>query len=539
MEKLLLLCLLFTWSEMVKASTVRLVYVHRDSFFVPATIEQSHVSLLDTKGDEHVTLLKGCASSVFSTPISIGTQTFKVLVDTGSTTLAVAGTKCMDKNGCSNLDPVYVPSSSSQDQNMQISSTYGSGKWDGHVVLDQVSLAGFPSINMRFAVIDSAVTFFRSSYCPLTFQQTNTFQGILGLGYQRLAISGSDSYFDRLVQENQRNLDNIFTIQMCLATGRLWLGGYDETFFVPPLIWTPIIQQSWFVINVLDVKLNGNSLIPAGLSKEQAFGKVIVDSGSTALILPSKTFNVFVSMIESNENFVKNFGRGFFTAGYCSTGTGKSKMSADTLNSLLPKMQIIVPTGTSGGGILNLDPVSSYLQESWSPTLQSVIFCPGIMPNDDNDNPMTIMGWSVMNQYTVVFDKENSRIGFAPTKYCEASLVPSSSFNWYVSQWSLCEPELSTTNNVSTSESTCFHVRSTVCKNSNLETVNETNCLTLSSKPAEKSSCFSFSGICAAISSDDNQPSIFSNYVNIVMVIVLPILGLIMLFCIIRFCCCK
>src|SRR5690349_11082983 len=42
----------------------------------------------------------------FTALMTIGTQTLHVLVDTGSTTLAVAGSSC---TSCGNLSPKYIP----------------------------------------------------------------------------------------------------------------------------------------------------------------------------------------------------------------------------------------------------------------------------------------------------------------------------------------------------------------------------------------------------------------------------------------------
>jgi hypothetical protein len=130
-----------------------------------------------------------CSFQDFMIPVQIGSQVFHLLVDTGSTSLAVAGVRCTT---CSNASPVYTPGPTAQPTGQTTKAEYGDGSslrgesgdttWrherdarsDGcsrcdapvsvfaRVYTDSVSLLSgtgaslTPAVRMRFASITSA-----------------------------------------------------------------------------------------------------------------------------------------------------------------------------------------------------------------------------------------------------------------------------------------------------------------------------------------------------------------------------------------------
>jgi hypothetical protein len=152
---------------------VRVVSTQR---FTPPSMTHANdqASKLRMRLASQVTMLKGCASSIFYTPVTIGPQTFNLLIDTGSTTLAVASNQC--DSSCAGLSPTYTPSASAQDQGQGLTSLYGSGGWNGRAFLDDVTVAGLPAFQMTFGAIDNSQNFFKTSNCPPTWNQANTYQ---------------------------------------------------------------------------------------------------------------------------------------------------------------------------------------------------------------------------------------------------------------------------------------------------------------------------------------------------------------------------
>ncbi len=429
-----------------------------------------------------------CGWVQFSTPITIGTQTFSVLVDTGSTTIAVASDQC--GSACSQdgntLSPTYSPDPvSAEDQGETVTASYGSGSWTGRAFEDSVALAGFSSVGVIIGAIDSSTTFFRKSKCKNTYDTPNTYQGILGLAYGSLAIDPTQSYLDQLLKAHpDGSIQDVFAIQMCETSGRLWMSGYDAAFMnAAQLAYTPITDEKWFVIGAPSSITIGGTSIGASAS---SFGTTIVDSGTTAFILPTSAYNLLTAAISSNQNFQNYFTAGFFDQPACVSLA--SATTAD-LNAQLPAMAIVL-----NGVTLNLLPVSSYLITQYDAT-GKLFYCSGLSDAGSQGAPMTIMGYAVMNQYTTIFDRAQKRIGFAPTKYCDGTNPPAdpAGASWYASAWSVCAAATATPDD----HDSCSQSRTVVCKDSNAQTVSDASCASLT-KPALSQSCVGYSGVCGA-----------------------------------------
>jgi hypothetical protein len=99
--------------------------------------------------------LEGCPFGDFAVPVRINTTSFQLLLDTGSSTLAVAGASC---SNCQGVTPLWRPSpGSSINQSRKAISIYGDGSsWSADVWSDRVSLLS-SSVNMRIAVIQRQV----------------------------------------------------------------------------------------------------------------------------------------------------------------------------------------------------------------------------------------------------------------------------------------------------------------------------------------------------------------------------------------------
>jgi len=148
--------------------------------------------------------LTGCQSVDFSAPVTIGAQTFELLVDTGSSTLAVAGASC--SSGCSGVTPLYNDGAGAtgDDTGAAVSSQYGDGSgWTGTVWTNTVQLGDTPPLsNMAFVVQTQTTGGFYGADCNGAEPGVN--QGILGMAYEALAVVGSsglgrstDSYADK------------------------------------------------------------------------------------------------------------------------------------------------------------------------------------------------------------------------------------------------------------------------------------------------------------------------------------------------------
>jgi len=107
-------------------------------------------------------------------------QTFELVVDTGSSTLAVAGNTCT--TGCTNVSPRYLQSTHQANGAVNtmgtISSTYYDGtSWNATIWEDTVTVGTASLPDMKIGIITSAGGYFRTD---CNGDQPPPNQGIMG-----------------------------------------------------------------------------------------------------------------------------------------------------------------------------------------------------------------------------------------------------------------------------------------------------------------------------------------------------------------------
>lgn len=312
----------------------------------------------------------------------------------------------------------------------------GSGV-SGALVEAPVSIAGL-TVPLAFgSMLDASPTFERDDV-----------DGIVGFAYKQLGCNPTCvlPLFDTLVKSGQVDND-IFSLCTGAEGGTLVLGGSNPKLYSGSLTYIPIFQTA--VPMFYRIKLSGMSVngVDANLP---SFSVGIVDSGTTLLVITTsaysalrsyffknfcnvpglcvgRSFNsrssidakhpdsVDISMSNSSARVIRQDGssaahaQSWFAPGYC------VNLSDDIL-SKLPSLTIHVK-----GFDMVLDPSDYMLRHRVQNGLGSVIYrCLGIsalsgleqMPNN------VIIGNTVLRKYYVEYDRENSRMGFAPSKNC-------------------------------------------------------------------------------------------------------------------------
>ncbi|XP_075263989.1 beta-secretase 1-like, partial [Convolutriloba macropyga] len=243
--------------------------------------------------------LTGIIDEGYSASIDIGTpaQTFNILIDTGSSNLAVAGVSDY-------VSKIFLPKESEtfKWQDDRISVQYSQGYWQGELAKDQVKFSALPNrpISAKFVVID---------YSEYFFVQGTTWQGILGLGYQSIAEQNLEPFWVSYIREH--NFEDVFSLALCglvskakveegstndTAQGTLTLGGADPKLSVGEMRFTPIVRSTYFEVVITDFKVNGESLRMD--CKEYNFPRTIVDSGTTNLRLPKRVYDEVVARLK-------------------------------------------------------------------------------------------------------------------------------------------------------------------------------------------------------------------------------------------------
>jgi hypothetical protein len=131
--------------------------------------------------------LEECTPLVYKAGVTVGSQTFQMIIDTGSTTLGVASSKCTD---CG-VTPLYTPGTAAVDEGSTTTSQYGSGSWTGEIYQDSVGFTSDPTVPLKFAAITTQSMFFG----PMMCQSGGGYQGIMGLDRAKAELSGTNAFF--------------------------------------------------------------------------------------------------------------------------------------------------------------------------------------------------------------------------------------------------------------------------------------------------------------------------------------------------------
>jgi Eukaryotic aspartyl protease. len=209
--------------------------------------------------------------------ISIGTppQTFKVVLDTGSSNLWVPSSQC-SSIACF-LHSKYDSSSSStyQQNGTEFEIRYGSGSLSGFVSKDTLQIGDLKVEGQDFAEATNE---------PGLAFAFGRFDGILGLGYDTISVNKMVPPFYHMI--NQKLVDEpVFAFYLgdtnkdgdnSVAT----FGGIDESHYTGELIKIPLRRKAYWEVELNSIALGNN------VAELENTG-VILDTGTSLIALPS------------------------------------------------------------------------------------------------------------------------------------------------------------------------------------------------------------------------------------------------------------
>jgi len=205
-------------------------------------------------------------------PATLGGQSFQLLFDTGSSDLWVP--EVGYNNGARTKHNVFDPKKSStfQTDNKPFSITYGSGHTAGIAATDTFQIAGFTIDDQAFGLANNVSSDFTSS----------PFDGILGMGLEKLSTLGAPTPFDNLVSQGQVS-SSVFGFLLGRekdgTASELVLGGVDPK-FSSSLNNNKLVNQVGFWTIALDDAIVSNKAL--GLRGRSA----IIDTGTTLVLIP-------------------------------------------------------------------------------------------------------------------------------------------------------------------------------------------------------------------------------------------------------------
>uniref|UniRef100_A0A8C5PKW5 Peptidase A1 domain-containing protein n=1 Tax=Leptobrachium leishanense TaxID=445787 RepID=A0A8C5PKW5_9ANUR len=181
--------------------------------------------------------------------IDIGTppQQFRVVFDTGSADLWVPSVSCTSE-ACVNHQRFNPQLSSTyKSTNQRVSISYGTGSMDGALGYDTVTVSGLDDLKQGLILSEAESIFLSYSH----------FDGILGLGYPALSVSGVAPIFDNLWNERRIPLD-LFSVYLSSGTDSVVIfGGIDSSLYTGSLQWVPVTVQKYWQITIDSITING------------------------------------------------------------------------------------------------------------------------------------------------------------------------------------------------------------------------------------------------------------------------------------------
>jgi hypothetical protein len=353
--------------------------------------------------------LDECLPLVYTANVNIGSQTFQLSIDTGSTTLGVASSQCTDCN----VTPLYTPGTTAMDQLQTAMSQYGTGSWTAEIYQDSVGFASDPTVPLKFGAITTQMGFFgQQMFC----QSGNTYQGIMGLDRATSELPGTNAFFDQFVQA--RGIANVFATELCDTKGTLWLGGYDTTVATAAPQYTPVTTDTassyYYTVDLESITLDG-STTPISIAAGSQFPDTVVDTGTTALVVPNGVFTTLTNALAASPGFAHVFGAGtgasLFTNPQPCGGAGVTKAQID---SELPGL-----TFTFGQNPAKT--IQMAASDSWLVPISGVGWCALVtaVPSGQQFPLAAIMGSPFLRSQITIFDRANGQIGFAPHTACQ------------------------------------------------------------------------------------------------------------------------
>ncbi|KAJ5894202.1 acid protease [Penicillium taxi] len=351
------------------------------------------------------TLISLAEGEEYATSITIGTQTFEVIVDTGSsdTWVVEEGFTCIDldtgedttESAC-DFGPTYTPDSTlSKISNEEFSIEYGDGEYlYGYIATETVTLADV-TVDQEIAIVTESA-----------WEGDSTTSGLTGLAYP-LLTSAYDGFeqveynpiFTTMVKDGL--VDSYFSLAILRDVsgdaGYLTLGGlppitFNETWTSTDILITSIEGYSkgydFYTINIDSVSVNGKTISGAGGTDIQ----YIVDSGTTLNYYPTAVADAVNAAFEPAATY--NSDEGAYVV--------DCKATAPT------------HTITIGGTAFTINPLDLILYAGTDDEGNDICITGIVDGGDDYSEDVFILGDTFQKNVVTVFDVGATELKFAP-----------------------------------------------------------------------------------------------------------------------------
>ncbi|GAB6018642.1 Beta-site APP-cleaving enzyme [Chamberlinius hualienensis] len=347
-------------------------------------------------------IMKGRPGQGYYITINVGTppQKINVLVDTGSSNFAVAGTP--NPFIVNNFKP--NESQTFKYTGTRVFAPYTQGSWEGDLGTDIVGFSNAPelSVSSYVATITKSENFFING---------SNWQGILGLAYPPIARPNPSTtpFFDKLVNEKQ--VSNVFSLQFCGQSydinstgGVMVLGGVDPKLYTGDITYAPLHREMYYEVVLTEVMV-GDTVVPVDC-KELNIDKAIVDSGTTSFRLPRLVFEKTVEIFKTETHLADPVPDEFWSG-----NAVMCWLSGNGPINLFPHLQISIAHSPNTTFTLEIPPQQylRYVGDILNPLWTRSCYRFAIDPSDSG----AVLGTVTLEGFYLIFDRQNKRVGFA------------------------------------------------------------------------------------------------------------------------------
>lgn len=301
--------------------------------------------------------------------ITIGTpaKTFKVLFDTGSSNLWIPSSECESTDVACQTHTQYNHEDSTTyvANGESFAIQYGTGSLTGFLSEDTINVAGMQVSGQTFAEAQSQ---------PGSTFVDAQFDGILGLGFQQIAVDNVVPVFYNMISQGLVD-EPVFSFylnrnQAGEIGGELIFGGSDPTKYTGDFTYVPVTQEGYWQFTMDSAEIEGISLCDSCVA--------IADTGTTLIAAPAEAVEYINEIIGADEY---------------------GNVDCSSVSSL-PPVNIVL-----GGTTFTLEG-TDYIQTE---TVQGSEYC----YSGFETNSFWILGDVFIGKFYTEFDYGNKRVGFA------------------------------------------------------------------------------------------------------------------------------
>lgn len=324
---------------------------------------------------KHDTPLTNYLNAQYFTEIQLGTpaQTFKVVLDTGSSNLWVPSVDCGSIACYLHAKYDHDASSTYKANGTEFAIRYGSGSLEGYVSQDTLQLGDLiiPEQDFAEATNEPGLAF-----------AFGKFDGILGLAYDSISVNKIVPPFYKAIDQGLLDKKQ-FSFYLGDADksedgGVATFGGLDDSYYTGKITWLPVRRKAYW-----EVSFDG-----IGLGDEFAELKghgAAIDTGTSLIALPSGLAEILNAQIGAKKGW-----------------SGQYSVECDTRDSL-PDL-----TFNFSGYNFTITPYDYTLEVSGSCISA---FTPLDFP--EPIGPLAIIGDAFLRKFYSIYDLDNDAVGLA------------------------------------------------------------------------------------------------------------------------------